>query len=37
MANVEINKKVKLITIDEGFKEIMLVPPSMLLDRGTEQ
>ena len=35
MANVRINKGVRLITIGEGHKEIMLVPPSMLLEGGS--
>jgi len=34
MANIRINKGVRHITIDEGHKEIMLLPPSMLLDGG---
>jgi hypothetical protein len=32
MANIRTNKGVRHITIDEGYKEIMLLPPSMLLD-----
>jgi predicted nucleic acid-binding protein len=32
MANVKTNKNIRHIIIDEGYKEIMLVPPSMLLD-----
>lgn len=34
MANIKMNKNVKFITIDEGYKEILLVPPSMLIDGG---
>jgi len=34
MANVKINKDIRHIIIDEGYKEILLVPPSMLLDGG---
>ena len=41
MANVKINKNIRHITIDEGYKEILLVPPSMILggsalDEGDE-
>ena len=35
MANVKINKNIRHIIIDEGYKEIMLVPPSMILGGGT--
>jgi len=35
MANVRINKGIRLITLGEGHKEIMLVPPSMLLEGGS--
>ena len=31
IANVRTNKGIRLITIGEGFKEIMLIPPPMLL------
>ena len=34
MANVTTNKNIRHIIIDEGYKEILLVPPSMLLDGG---
>jgi predicted nucleic acid-binding protein len=34
MANVKVNKSIRHITIDEGYKEIMLVPPAMLLEGG---
>ena len=34
MANVRVNKGVRIITLEEGYKEIMLVPPSMLLEGG---
>jgi len=34
MSNVEINKNIRHILIDEGYKEILLVPPSMLLGGG---
>ena len=34
MANIKINKSIRHIIIDEGYKEILLVPPSMLLDEG---
>ena len=34
MANVRTNKGIRHITLDEGRKEIMLVPPSMLLSEG---
>ena len=35
MANVRTNKGIRHITLDEGHKEIMLVPPSMLLLEGS--
>ena len=34
IANVEVNKGIRHITIDEGYKEIMLVPPPMLPERS---
>jgi len=34
MANVKINKNIRYITIEEGYKEILLVPPSMILGGG---
>ena len=34
MANVKTNKNIRHIIIDEGYKEILLVPPSMLLSGG---
>jgi len=34
MANVKTNKNIRHIIIDEGYKEILLIPPSMLLDGG---
>jgi len=37
MANVEINKNIRHIIIDEGYKDILLIPPSMLInERGYE-
>ena len=32
MANVKINRNIRHIIIDEGYKEILLIPPTMLLD-----
>jgi len=34
MANVKTNKNIRHIIIDEGYKDIMLVPPSMILGGG---
>jgi predicted nucleic acid-binding protein len=34
MANVKTNRNIRHIVIDEGYKEILLVPPSMLLFGG---
>ena len=34
MANIRINKGVRFLTLGEGYKETMLVPPSMLLEGG---
>ena len=34
IANVKTNKNIRHIIIDEGYKEIMLVPPSMILGGG---
>ena len=34
MSNVHINKSIRHITIDEGYKDIMLVPPLMLVEEG---
>jgi hypothetical protein len=31
IANVKTNKNIRHIIIDEGYKEISLVPPSMIL------
>lgn len=34
MANARINEAVRRIVFEEGYKEIMLVPPSMLIGRN---
>ncbi|MDR1194612.1 MAG: helix-turn-helix domain-containing protein [Peptococcaceae bacterium] len=36
MANVKTNKNIRHILIDEGYKEIMLVPPTMLLEGSVD-
>jgi predicted nucleic acid-binding protein len=35
MSNMRINKEIRLITIAEGYKEIMLIPPFMLTEGRT--
>lgn len=34
MANVRVNEGIRYVTLGEGYKEILLVPPSMLLEGG---